>query len=283
MAQADEERWSQLFSSLDKLTHSHNDLRDDIKVSNQRVELLTTKYIDIDTRMSKAEKFLSLLERENRAKNIVLFKLEDSITINKKLFDNILDIFKKVDLIIPEWAIVDVFRMGKTEGSRPVLIKFVSTKWVRNVFDRVKELKSLNYIIVNDRSKQEREIRRELLDKVRLLKESGQNAFLKGNKIFVDDTEISQDNFNPVLSQNNVSAIASANLISKNQNAVSVSPSTISKENKKKRGRKDKSMKMDSKRQRPLDGYLDKQAPGISGTQRQDSESGNLESDFSEE
>lgn len=158
MASVDEERYSQLFFTLDKLTLSHNNLREEIKDSNHRVDSLTSKCIDFHIRMSRAEKVLSLIERENRSKNIVLFKLEDSIKINISLLETILDIFNKVGLVVPETAINDVFRMGKMVGNRPVLIKFVSSRWVRKVFEKIMELKNINYFISNDRSKEDREI-----------------------------------------------------------------------------------------------------------------------------
>lgn len=189
----DEERWNQLLSSIDKLTLSHDNLRSEINVSTKTVESLTAKSTAHDKRLSDIEETLSFLNSQIRAKNLVLFKLEDSDNINNNLLMAILGVFKNVGLQISELAVDDVFRLGKNKGARPILIKFISAKWVKLIFGRVQELSKAGFAIANNRSKEERLHRRNLLDQVHKLKGLGLDARLKGVKIIVDGSVVSAE------------------------------------------------------------------------------------------
>lgn len=144
----------------------------------------------LEQRMIQSERSLSTLERVSRSRNIILFKLQDTDEINSHLNSVVINIFKKVKLQIPDVAIDDVFRIGKTKGNRPTMIKFISSKWVKMFFGKVGELKSENIFIANDRSKEERENRLILLDQVKKMREEGQNVVLKETKIVVLDEHV---------------------------------------------------------------------------------------------
>lgn len=106
----EEERWSNLMSSLNNLTHnvSHNKLCEEIRDSNKRVDTSSSKTSDLQIKVSQMESSLSPIERQNRVKNIVLYKLEDSGKINSNWILTIMTIFKEVNLPIPEVVIDDV-------------------------------------------------------------------------------------------------------------------------------------------------------------------------------
>lgn len=102
------------------------------------------------------ENNITLLNNFTRAKNIILFKLEDHDTINNNLIQVILCLFSDIGLSIPEFVIGDIYRIGKNKGNRPVFIKFIRERWVKMVFTKMKELKDRGIFIVNDRSTVER-------------------------------------------------------------------------------------------------------------------------------
>lgn len=125
--------------------------------------------------------------------------MEDSVIINNDLFSTVLNIFTKVGLIIPDAAIDNIFRLGKVPGNRPLLIKFNGKRWVRDVFSKVDEIKQLNYIITNDRSKEGSEMRRQLHSKIFKLCDDGYKVSLIGNKIYLNDSIINKEKLESLL------------------------------------------------------------------------------------
>lgn len=90
-----------------------------------------------------------------------------------------------------DYAVSDVFRLGKkSEQIRPVLIKFTGTRWLKLLFENIKSFKNSNLIISKDYSKEERENRKILREKVQILKETKLDVSLKNNKIFIDGKPI---------------------------------------------------------------------------------------------
>lgn len=196
----DDVKWNNLISSIETLTTSHNTLSSDIKGTNEFLKALSLKVNNCEDRMSRAERALSLLEQQARSRNVILFNFNDTNDTNSNLLVNVKLIFNKVGLDIPESAFDDIFRLGKRLGSRPVLIKFVASRWVRDVFSEIRDFKYQGFIIVNDRSPEERERRKVLLSHVQELRGKGHSAFLRGNKIIVDDVAIPQDKVDLILS-----------------------------------------------------------------------------------
>lgn len=118
-----------------------------------------------------------------RAKNLIIFKLEDSEKFNGYLFGEILQLFSGVGLAIPEIAIVDVFRLGKIKGNRPVIVKFLTVRWVKLIFSKIIEFKRRNLVISNDYSPEERPQRPLLISRVRELRSAGIVAKIVNNKV----------------------------------------------------------------------------------------------------
>ncbi|XP_043461952.1 uncharacterized protein LOC122498335 [Leptopilina heterotoma] len=181
----EEERWKYLFTSINNLTASLNETRSKIHASSKVIELVDKRVNELENRLTQSDLSLSALRDLSRSRNIVLFNLTDTDEVNSDLISGVCNVFQKVDLHIPDLAFDDVFRLGRDQGNRPTLVKFISSRWVRKVFGKVRELRSQNIFISNDRSKEERENRRKLLDQARKLREKGQNAVVKGNRIFI--------------------------------------------------------------------------------------------------
>lgn len=70
------------------------------------------------------------------------------------------------------------------------MVKFVGVGWVKLVFTKIMEFRKLDIVITNDRSSQERERRKELLNHVQLLKVIGIQASIKKLSLFVNDREM---------------------------------------------------------------------------------------------
>lgn len=167
MSTSDEKRWEQLFASIQDLTSkvssSHSDLGDRLQSTNSLLETMREK-IDINEgKLAVMENREARYDKSQRARNIILYRLEDSDDINKHLIGSIRNIFTELNLDIPDLAIADAFRLGKSNNDRPVLIKFIAERWVKHAFTKVREFGNLNLAISNDRTPEEREKRRQLL------------------------------------------------------------------------------------------------------------------------
>lgn len=181
----EEERWKYLFTSIANITAAVDGIRSENNSFVKTMETFNTKVNNFEQRMSHAESSLSNIESLTRAKNIILFKLTDTDDFNSELISRVRNIFQEVNLQIPEVAIDDAFRLGRIQGNRPTMGRFISSKWVWLIFSKVRELRKCNIFISNDRTKQERDYRRKMLEQVRNLREGGQNAILRGSKIVI--------------------------------------------------------------------------------------------------
>lgn len=153
-------------------------------------ESMKTKQSNSDERMLELEKRFSSLSDQSRFKNLILFGLEDSESVNRDLIHSVLEIFSDMGLRIPDVAVEDSFRLGKVMGSRPIKIKFISSRWVRVAFDRVEEFKNFNLAIANDRTKEEREKHRDLRDRVVRLRNLGMNAKIRNKTLIINEKPI---------------------------------------------------------------------------------------------
>lgn len=184
----DEKRWSELFSKLSDLSASHSELKTEIRENNNILESSVKKLNEQESRLLSVENNLARFEKSQRSKNIILFNLEDSDSINSNLFATIDLLFKDIGLQVPDLAIADIYRLGKNKGKRPVIIKFIAERWVKTIFSKLNELKNKNLFITNDRTFEERELRRQLFKKIQELRETGIKARIVNNKI-----EIAED------------------------------------------------------------------------------------------
>ena len=81
----------------EKLERENRSLREDVEMLKNEVEFLHNK------------------ERE---KNVVLFKVQDNKLANKDLTKTVKDALERAEVNLPNEAIKEVSRLGKSEGSR---------------------------------------------------------------------------------------------------------------------------------------------------------------------
>lgn len=163
MTNGDDERWETLFSSINEINTTQSSMNNKFKVTNNILDSINSKLEGHENRMKTVESQLDRFDKQRRAKNIVIFRLEDSEAVNGHLIEVICRIFEDLGLEIPNLAIDDAFRLGKGDNCRPVLVKFIATRWVKLVFTKVSHFKDKNLAIANDRSWEERKLRKHKL------------------------------------------------------------------------------------------------------------------------
>ena len=89
-----------------------------------------------------------MIASKEKDRNIKMYNLEDTEIVNKNLMENILKIFAKVDIKLPEKAVSEVKRLGKMQGQRPVLLVLASSVHRSCIFDKFQELQDKKNIVI---------------------------------------------------------------------------------------------------------------------------------------
>lgn len=126
----------------------------------------------VTNKISKINAEISYLKRADMRNNIVIFNLEENQQTDTNLISTIASVFLKLNIIIPDLAIADAFRLGKDNKENiPILIKFIASGWVRAIFEKVKDFHDVGLSVANDRTPEDRECRKKLLSYAKIIKE----------------------------------------------------------------------------------------------------------------
>lgn len=169
-----------LTAAINLLIESHNKLRLEIKNSNLLSTKNEQKIHDLSTKIKVISDTISTRNREG---NIIIFNIRDDHKHNSNLFDTVKIMFETAGIDIPDIAIDDAFRLGKTQNERPVLIKFISARWVKFCFKNLKAFKKINLNIANDLSIEQRRERAELIREKKALQNQGIETVIKRGRL----------------------------------------------------------------------------------------------------
>lgn len=128
-----------------------------VSLNSEKVSDLELKNKLLENKLNNFEMKLELFLNKDRMNNIVLFRVQDSPTENENLMETVKQIFDKADVICDIENIVDIKRIGNTEGSRPILITFKNKDIKADIFHKVKNFGNMNIGVSNDFSKALRE------------------------------------------------------------------------------------------------------------------------------
>lgn len=103
---SEEQRWSYLIPSMEKLTDSNKVHREEIRVNTSTVSSLSQQLSNLETRIDVTDRKLLMSEKISRDRNVILFKLKDLESINQNLFNEVIGILSKVGLQIPVVALM---------------------------------------------------------------------------------------------------------------------------------------------------------------------------------
>lgn len=195
------ESLNELSNSIKLLTTSHEELKSEIKNLREECGTNSTKFNCLDDKLNNLQKRLDYFQRQERGKNLILYNVEDNLQNNNNLISTVSKIFQKIGLQIPDAVIIDVYRLGKNTDKKPIIVKFVSSRWVRLIFTKLENIRELKLSIANDRTKEEREARKNLLELRKRMLEHGKNVVIKGRNLIVDNQIITYEEANLLLQQ----------------------------------------------------------------------------------
>lgn len=175
-----------LTDSIKDLTKSHEGLKKEVQTSCENSKKSQEGVLLLTKKTEFLERKLDFVDRKDRSNNIILFNLEDNEENNANLFSTIISIFTKINTQIPELAVADVYRIGKNIGNRPVMVKFIAPRWVKIIFSKIDDIRNMKLGIAYDRSKEERDFRRDLRAKAEAIKNTGRDVSIQKNNLIID-------------------------------------------------------------------------------------------------
>ncbi|XP_043476673.1 uncharacterized protein LOC122507815 [Leptopilina heterotoma] len=200
------EQISKLTECIQGLTKSHEELKKQMQDACVIAQESCANVSMLSKKTDSFEKRLEFFDRKDRANNIIIFGLEDKEVNSVDLCSIVLSIFKNLDIRIPELAVADTYRLGKTGEKRPVIVKFIAPRWVQNVFMKITEFRKLDLAVANDRTKQERELRKSLILQADTIRKTGKKVTIKRGKLIVEGAGTGEQEVEATLENNKNSA-----------------------------------------------------------------------------
>lgn len=99
-------------------------------------------------------KLISALQRQFRFGNVLIHNLLDDDESNKELFSPVLNILTNADLSLNETNIDTIYRLGKMQGNRSIIVRLNSGRWKQEVLKKHAAFKESNLSVTLDRSQE---------------------------------------------------------------------------------------------------------------------------------
>lgn len=160
----------------------------DLQTNSKICQSLVTKNRNLEKKIDVLEKRMEDILIRERSRNVILYNLEDSTTFNKELKQSVLEVLSGCGILIKGEQIDKMIRLGKTEGSRPLLINFNDLNCKQIIFQNSATLKKNNIYFSNDYTPKQQAIRRELRKYQQVFTQQGRVTVIKGTKLSVDGT-----------------------------------------------------------------------------------------------
>ncbi|CAG9764357.1 unnamed protein product [Ceutorhynchus assimilis] len=173
LLQGDNQKQTELLTG--KILKSENNIKLQIKKSNQKLEILKENQI--------------VLERKIRRNNIIFFgfKSANQRTLIQDVIAKLNDIFS-LKIILTD--INNIYRLGKGDDA-PVLIEFISFLKKSEIFENPEKLRSLKntqYAISNDLCEEDRKTQKILRKHLKQAKEENKVAKIRGLRLEINNT-----------------------------------------------------------------------------------------------
>lgn len=172
-------------------------LKKDISSYSEMISALKAENNVLKNKMIKCEIKIELLINKDRANNIILFKVNDTSKENENLPETVCEISCQAEVTLDPNNIISTQRIGKIPDSRPIIIKFLNPKRKAEIFKKIKNFCAMKIGVSNDLSKEIREKRKILFEKLLVCKQSlgkqGKTTYIKGQYIIMDNKSYDLD------------------------------------------------------------------------------------------
>lgn len=160
-----------------------------VQIIEEDVKSLKEENQFLRTTIDKQEAKIRVLEKETKSKELIIHGLEEKETNEINIEHLLINFFKNTMKLTVEGNDIDkAFRLGqKREKPRPIRVIFVKSKTRDNIISNRKSLKGSKIFISENFTKEVLEKRKALLPEVKKLRDEGKTAFIKYDKIVVQD------------------------------------------------------------------------------------------------
>lgn len=197
------EMYDDLKHLIEGIKAQNSVIHEKLKTLEARVELLENKHKEDNNN-------LITLQREVRKNNLVIFGIPGEE--EEDLVHKILEFLKTVLKVqTSEEEINDVYRFGKSEKDRPVLVKFVSAHKKFQILKQGILLKGTKISISNDLIRQDREKQKILRKHLKLARNQGLEAKIIQYKLLVNNSLLTVNDLYKIEEKQTIQNIESEN------------------------------------------------------------------------
>lgn len=193
---------SSLKMSVDDNIKKTDEIKNMLVETNKKFDLMEKEITTIKKECTELKKLnkrqsikVKLLEKEARAKNLVLYGLKIESDNMKDMLSEIVQVFNsKLEVSCLESDITYIRKLGNSPNKPTLLIRFESEKKRNEILYKRFSLKGTNLVVTEDFPKEIREERRVLYKYYQLAREKGEDTKMRydyvvvnSNKFFYED------------------------------------------------------------------------------------------------
>ena len=164
----------------------HADLKEvkqDHATTKTRLEPLVVKVATLEDQVTVLQAELHDIKKAHRENNLIIFNVSDTTQFNKDIRNKTLAILRKVDPCFVDSCIVNIYRLGRKPGQRPIFIRFNSGYYKQVLYNNTDKLQELEITFSDDLIIEEREERKAARQFIFKLRADGHDPKMRGNKI----------------------------------------------------------------------------------------------------
>lgn len=174
---------------IQKLDLKVSNFQEQINVFVNKIESMEAENIELSSEIQILKTSLSGLQRKNKTNNLILYNVPNANDSNSQELETKVMIFlQNVLKANVELHDIDFIRkIGRKEAQGPILVKFVAFRKKMEVLKLSGNLKGTKISISQDYLYEVRQVRKQLLPYLHKARRSNCRAFLKYDKLIIDN------------------------------------------------------------------------------------------------
>ncbi|KAK9502233.1 hypothetical protein O3M35_011896 [Rhynocoris fuscipes] len=140
----------------------------------KEVNVLKVRCKNLEEKNTILEQQVRNLKRQIRKNNVVFHNVTSSD--NEDAYKKIKELCSEVNVTVPDYAINNCYRVGKTGDKRPIIVSFNNSQVKTEIMKKKEELKMKSHPVSHDRTPEDREEAKKVYNSVAKLKEIDPNA-----------------------------------------------------------------------------------------------------------